>query len=329
MLNLTNRLFSPIKVLQALFFSWVDIRNPVATTVALNRRNLYIFPSLTGLCVFTLSSILWLLGTSYQNNLVLALSYLLVSLMMVAIFHTYANLAGLTIKVLGVKPVFANETAYFSLQLSAAQHKHYENLTIRWWQGEAACFDLQPGQVLPIQVALDAQKRGILTPGKLLIESRFPLGVIRCWTWVNLQTSAVVFPRPLKVPFPVQLGCGNAGEHGTGGQGMEDFDGLKVYRPGDPIKHIAWKHYAREKGLYSKQYSAQLHQDCWLDWQDFAHFEVEQRLSAICYWVLHFERTQQPYGLIMPDTQIKPAIGEQHRLTVLTLLARFNLARGV
>ncbi|WP_417697472.1 DUF58 domain-containing protein [Psychromonas sp.] len=319
---------APISALQKRFFKWVDKRNPMAKEVLLNRKNLYIFPSLTGLCLFALSFILWLLGTSYQNNLVLALSYLLLSLMIVAIFHTYANLAGLTIKILGVKPVFVNDIAHFSLQLSGHRHRNYENLMVRWRQGEPACFDLQGGQILSVQIPLLANKRGILRPGKLLIESAFPLGVIRCWTWVNLQTSAVVFPQPIKGPFPTQLSRGETGEQGSGGQGTDDFDGLRVYRAGDPIKHIAWKHYAREQGLYSKQYTAQLQRDCWLNWDEFSLYQGEQRLSALCYWALHFESIQQPYGLSLPNKQIKPNIGEQHRLNVLTSLARLNIDGG-
>jgi len=328
MSNKKQGLASPLSPLQKRFFKWIDKRSPMAQGVLLNRRNLYIFPSLTGFSLFALSAILWLLGTSYQNNLVLALSYLLLSLMIVAIFHTYANLAGLTIKTLGVKPVFVNEVALFNLELSGISHKHYENLTIRWWQGQPASYELQRGKVSSIQVGLQSDKRGVLNPGKLLIETTFPLGVIRCWTWVNLKIAADVFPQPIKVPFPTQLSGGDAGEQGSGGQGSDDFNGLKVYQAGDPIKHIAWKHYAREQGLYSKQYSAQLQRDCWLNWDDFSQYQGEKRLSALCYWAVYFESIQQPYGLSIPHKQIKPNLGAEHRLKVLTSLARFNFDGG-
>ncbi|MGJ8582240.1 MAG: DUF58 domain-containing protein, partial [Psychromonas sp.] len=194
--------------------------------------------------------------------------------------------------------------------------------------GQPACFDLQREEVLTIQVALHAAKRGVLIPKKLLIESTFPLGVIRCWTWVNLDTSAVVFPLPLNVPFPTQLTSGESGEHGSGGNGTDEFDGLKAYRAGDPIKQIAWKHYAREQGLFSKHYSAQLQRDCWLNWDDFSQYQGEKRLSALCYWVIHFDSIQQPYGLSLPNKKIKPDVGEAHRLTVLTALARFKFNGG-
>jgi hypothetical protein len=98
---------------QVRFFHWLDKRVPLASSVFLTRKNIYTFPTLTGGSFLGLSLVLWLLGTTYQNNLILALSYLLISLIIVAIFHSYANLAGLQIKVLGAKPAFVGESVYF------------------------------------------------------------------------------------------------------------------------------------------------------------------------------------------------------------------------
>ena len=310
---------------QMRFFRWIDKRSPVSRKVKLTRKNLYILPTATGFSFFLLSFILWLLGTSYQNNLVLALSYLLISLIVVAIFHTYANLAGLQIKVLGCKPVFVGENADFILQTEGLRDKGHDNLIIRWWDGEDACFDFKGENNTQIQVSLYADKRGIIKPGKLLIESVFPLGIIRCWTWLNLQASAIAFPEPLKVKFPTQRSGVNESEQGEQVSGSDDFSGLKEYRAGDPIKHIAWKHYAREQGLYSKEYTSTKNQDSWLDWNDFLHLQPEARLSALCYWCVQFDRLQITYGLRLPGKEILPALNDSHRLNVLSTLALFNI----
>ncbi|WP_372882923.1 DUF58 domain-containing protein [Psychromonas sp.] len=272
-----------------------------------------------------MSFILWLLGTSYQNNLVLALSYLLISLIVVAIFHTYANLAGLEIKVLGGKPAFVGEKAYFSLQVEGWRAKGYDNIIIRWWHGEDGCFDFAAKQTTQIQVGVETHKRGILQPGKLLIESVYPLGIIRCWTWLNLDASTVIFPKPLKVDFPAQLSTANDSEQGEQFADGDDFSGLREYRAGDPVKHIAWKHYAREQGLYSKEYASSRSHDNCLDWDKFSHLHVEERLRALCYWALQFEGLQKAYGLRLPGKQIPPALGDGHRLSVLSALACFDI----
>ena len=310
---------------QLRFFRWIDKRSPVARSVALTRKNLYIFPTATGFSFFGLSFVLWLLGTSYQNNLVLALSYLLISLIVVAIFHTYANLAGLQIKVLGAKPVFVGEQIYFILEVEGVRAKGGDNITIRWWNGEDACFDFQGRQSTQIQVAVYAVKRGTMQPGKLLLESTFPLGLIRCWTWLNIDTSALIFPKPLKVPFPFQAAGESDSAHGEQVVGGDDFAGLKEYRAGDPVKHIAWKHYAREQGLYSKEYGSARNDDSCLDWNCFLHLSPEERLSALCYWALEFERLGIAYGLRLPGKQLSPALGDGHRLSVLSALACFDI----
>jgi uncharacterized protein (DUF58 family) len=314
--------------LQLRFFRWVDKRAPLSQSVTLTRKNLYIFPTPIGLSFLGLSLLLWLVGTSYQNNLVLALSYLLISLLVVAIFHTYANLMGVQVKVLGAKPAFVGENVHFILQVQTERTKGSDNLTIRWWHGEDACFDFVGKKSTQIQVAVYAGKRGELHPGKLLIESRFPLGIIRCWTWLNLKASALVFPKPLKFPFPVTATVsGNDGEHGKQIAGGDDFYGLKEYRAGEPIKHIAWKHYAREQGLYSKEYGTARNSDTYLQWAHFSHLPAEQRLSALCYWALEFDRQGIAYGLHLPGKEFPPALGYEHRMGVLAALARFDIDR--
>ena len=313
---------------QKRFFNWIDKRTPLAKQVSLTRKNLYIFPTKTGLSFFALSFLLWLIGTSYQNNLVLALSYLLISLIVVAIFHTYTNLAGVQVKALGAKPGFVGDSIYFNLQVTGHRIKNHDSLIIRWWDGEQAVYNFPVDQVVQIEVALKAHQRGILHPGKLLIETVYPLGIIRCWTWLNLDVSAIVFPKPLKAPFPVQFAGHNENEQGEHVSGGEDFSGLKEYRAGDSVKHISWKHYAREQGLYSKEYSGTRNQYNWLDWDEFSHFDAEQRLRAMCYWALTFEQQQNLYGLRLPGIKIEPALGDAQKLKVLSALACFELSQG-
>ena len=77
--------------------------------MVLNRKNLYTFPNFTGLIYLLITAVIWLLGTNYQNNLILGLSYLLVSIFVVGILHAFANLAGISIRFVGARPAFAGE----------------------------------------------------------------------------------------------------------------------------------------------------------------------------------------------------------------------------
>jgi uncharacterized protein (DUF58 family) len=165
-------------------------------------------------------------------------------------------------------------------------------------------------------------------PGKLLIESTFPLGIIRCWSWLNLDARAVIFPKPLKVELPKQPAGDSDSAHGQQISGGDDFSGLKEYRAGDPVKHISWKHYAREQGLYSKEYTRAQSSDTYLEWEAFLHLPGEERLRALCYWVLEFDRAGIAYGLRLPGKALPPAVNDGHRLNVLSTLALFDINRS-
>ena len=59
---------------------WLARRIPPASRLTLGYRNLFILPSRLGYQYLLLLGALFVLGTNYQNNLVLALAYLLLSL---------------------------------------------------------------------------------------------------------------------------------------------------------------------------------------------------------------------------------------------------------
>ena len=88
---------------------WLDSRAPLSGQHKLSQKNLYTFPNLTGLGLTTTIIILWLLGTNYQNNLILGLSYLLISLFVVAIWHAFSNLVSLEVKAVTAHPGFAGD----------------------------------------------------------------------------------------------------------------------------------------------------------------------------------------------------------------------------
>jgi uncharacterized protein (DUF58 family) len=308
------------------FYRWVDKRTPLAPQAQLNRKNLYTFPNLTGLLYLGVTFVIWLLGTNYQNNLILGLSYLLVSIFVVSILHAFANLAGISVRFVGARPAFAGAPASFMLELNCTNKAGCDNLELRWPGGETQVITLNHAE--PQQVILRAQseQRGYLRPGRLLVQSRFPLGIIRCWTWLNLDATALIYPAPISCDEPQTQASDGREEGGTSQRGGDDFSGLRDYQAGDPIKHIAWKQYAQDKGLFTKEYEAYFSAEKWLDW-DSLNQQQELRLSGLCYWALEYERRQIPYGLRLPGVDLAPALGDHHQQAVLVALAEFNLPR--
>lgn len=311
---------------QRRFFNWIDQRTPRAAKVTLNRKNIYTFPNSSGFLYLLVVLVIWLLGTNYQNNLILGLSYLMVSIFVVSILHGFANMSGVSVRFVSAKPAFAGEPVSFVLELSTSHKQGCENLQLCWNEGEP--HSLRLNYLEPVQLTLRApsKQRGYLRPGRLLIESRFPLGIIRCWSWLNLDAVALVYPTPIAIDEPRHQASDGREEGGGSRRGGDDFSGLRDYQAGDPIKHIAWKQFAQNKGLFTKEYEAYFSAEKWLDWHGLNQLQ-ELRLSGLCYWALTYERQQVPYGLSLPGLSLEPALGDSHAQAVLSALAQFNLPR--
>jgi uncharacterized protein (DUF58 family) len=161
------------------------------------------------------------------------------------------------------------------------------------------------------------------------VRTYYPLGLVRAWSWIDLDVAGIVYPRPAAAgELPLDAGRGDQG-YATHDPGAEDFSGFRNYLPGDPLRHVAWKTLAKGQPLQTREYVAYADRCVWLDWeQSSGAGDLEARLSLLCRWVLELHRMQAQYGLALPGVRIDPAAGDAQRERVLTALALFGLASG-
>lgn len=308
------------------FFSWLDRRNPRKNQHLLKLNNLYIFPTKRGFLFLFLVTVIWLLGTNYQNNLILSLTFLLLSIFIVSILHTYANLAGLEIQLSGAANAYAGEEVDFYFRIKNKTKQDSDSIFLQWQSStiDSKSIAVEKSQDQTVHVSLSAPKRGVLTPKRLLVETEYPLGLLRCWTWLNFDAHAFVYPKPVEYPLWNDTAEGEDvdGDHPV--KGGDDFNALSDYRPGDPLKHVAWKLYARDRGLYTKEFSQNVSREKWLDFSKVNAPDSEAKLSGLCYWALQLFQQDENYGLLLPGEKIAPDKGENHKARVLELLARFE-----
>jgi uncharacterized protein (DUF58 family) len=301
---------------------WLDRRIPRQTQVTLNQRRIFIFLTRQGLLAALVVVTLFVGGINYANNLLLGASFFLASLFVVTIHHTYANLSGLRITALSASPAFAGEEARFLLRFDDARDREHESLLLDW-DGVQETVSWVNG-VQDAAVALPALKRGWFRPPRLKISSRYPLGLLRAWTWLDLDLAAIVYPHP----EPSEVMPTGAGRTGEGERqrrrGHEDFDGLKIFTPGDPLAHISWKHLARGRGLLTKTYASEETGSDMLDWDALPGLPIETRLSRLTFWVLLLAQQNHAFGLRLPGTGIPAGIGLEHRDACLRALALFG-----
>ncbi|MEM6583246.1 MAG: DUF58 domain-containing protein [Pseudomonadota bacterium] len=312
---------------QERFREWVNRRIPPARSVTLDQKRIFIFPSRTGLFFGICLLIMLVTAINYQNNMSFALTFLLATVFVIAILHTYANLSGLTIRALRASPVFPGQQSEFALQLERGGKREHFGLHVGWPSSTGTVVNLADQDQVQVHLHTAVGGRGWFSPGRLLIESTYPLGLLRCWTWIDLDLYAMVYPQPLASAELPGLSVDQPDGAAVPISGSDDFYGFRDYRHGDSMRQIHWKGLAHGQGVQTKQYNAYASRSAWLDWDMFPGVDTEQRLSHLCYWALQFENRNEEYGLRLPGVAIEPGIGERHRDRVLQALALHGIER--
>ena len=308
-----------------------------ATVSDLKRQRVYILPAGPGilLCIALLTMLLG--AINYNNSMAYILTFLLGSVYMVCMLHTYRNLAGLIIKSVTPKPVFADETAAFPLiidnrngQMRSAlqlllRPPRNKNKPLAQYNHNPVMINLQANQWQQIEIPIPANKRGLLSLERVMISSCFPLGLFRAWSYINLREECIVYPKPEGVDqFPAPVAAQEQGLEGDN-SGTSDFAGFRQYHPGDSIRNIAWKVVARELPLLVKRFSGEGSHTLVLTWDDVNHLQdTELRLSQLCRWILLAENQGWIYGLEIPGFKTAPSQGTLHRNQCLEALSRFG-----
>ena len=309
-----------IALWQAGWQHWLQHRIPRARQVTLNQRRIFILPTGYGLLFLAVAMALFVGGINYENNMLLALSFMLASIFMVAILHTYANLAGVTLVAGGARSGFVGAEGALEVRVLAGRKGH-QALWLSIAAGQRQLASVPAGQEQTLWLDLPLLRRGHNRPGRILIISRYPLGLFRCWSLVDLDHACLAWPRPLPGgECPTRGGEAQSGQRARN-QGNTDFSGLRAYASGDSLKRVDWKSYARNDTLNTKLFHDPAEGRLWLDFQLLTGHDAETRYSKLCYWVLEMDHHDQHYGLLLPDAELAPGSGPQQREGALNMLA--------
>lgn len=316
---------NPIAAVKPWFSSrvtrWLDRRMPAVNKVALHRKNIFILPTGPGLLFISATTLIFITAINYVLSLAFGLAFLMVSLFVLSILHTFRNLQHLSLRGIGAEPVFAGEDAAFVVLLENESERVHEMLELRFpgciWSQANVFEDTQER----VKVFLPSTRRGILKAPRLTVQTRFPLGLWRAWSNVDLALSCIVYPRPQEGPLPSQVSGSSSGKSDSVISGVEDFHGLRSYQTGDSLKQVAWKSLARGQGLKVKQFVDSVDDQLMLDWGMFPGVETEERLSRLCFWVLTLATKEIDYGLRLPGVELGLGRGTAHRNQLLSALA--------
>ncbi len=315
----------PVKTIRKRWFKWLNRRMPPAREVRLDQKKIFVFPTRYGFFYIGTLFLLFLGGINYQNSLILNLCFLLASLFVITILHTFRNLSGLLIKAGHTEPAFVGGQAGFEVILARDTPKRYEAINLIWHDNESGPQNVVDGLEQRVKLLLDAHHRGYFRPRRLKLESSFPLGIVRAWTWIDLDMKAVVYPDPIPAPERQGEAVGDQDSETITAEGDDDFDQLRPYRVGESLNNIAWKQVARGQGFYSKTFHGYKSESQWITWDSVRTGDVERKLSQLTYLVIQAASNGKPYGLDIPGTRIEPSEGGSHEKRCLTALALYGI----
>jgi uncharacterized protein (DUF58 family) len=308
-----------------LYLAFFGPRRPEPGTIFLRQNRVYILPTRPGLAFAMALGVMLIGSINYNLSLGYILTFLLASMGLVAILHTFRNLVHLHITPGRVEPVFAGEVAWFELYLE--NRSAYDRCAITLWhQGRPTQCDVASARGATASVPAEAPRRGWLAPQRITVDTRFPVGLLRAWSYIQPDMRCLVYPRPDDALLPLPEPSGSAGEKRVAGGGSDDFAGLRAYQSSDSPRHIHWKAAARGQALQTKVFSGRAAAELWLDWNQLPPgLDPESRLSRLTRWVLAADRDGLRYGLRLPGLELQPDAGEPHRLACLKALALHGL----
>lgn len=298
--------------------------------VRLRARKIYIIPTRYGV-IYGGSVFLMLIGSlNYKSNLGLLFCFLLASVAVVGIIHTWRNLLHLTFNIGNAVPVFLGSPSLFPIRLPPQEGRRHKRITLQTEHSAAVCFDVNEHSDTFVKLPVEMQGRGDWPLPRLRVSTVYPLGLFRAWCYaMSDSATALVYPQP-SAPTQAQTQARYMrAEKGDKGIGADDFVGTRIYRAGDSPRHLDWKAFAREKGLVTRVFGGDRAERVWIRWDDFPGLALEQRLSALCRSVIDAAEEDRQYGLELPGQQLPCARGQMHKHRCLTALARFNQASDV
>ncbi len=297
-------------------------------------RRIYILPTRQGMGFAGAVSVMLLGAINYGNALGYVLSFMLVGASLVSMLHAVRNLAGLRLANDDHAPVFAGDMARFVLRVDNRGQRQRFGLLARLASGQGrgrendpvVHFGLAADSVKRIELQAIASRRGWYSPGRVVIATRFPFGLFRAWSRIEIGLRCLVYPQPAGEQAPPEYQPEDPGEQGTRGKGEDDFSGLRDYQQGDSARRVHWKAVARGQGVPVKIFSGGAAGVTVLRWQDVTGGDTETRLSQLCRWILDCHAQGLRFRLCLPGVDIPADSGEMHRRRCLEALALYENA---
>jgi len=320
------------------FERWLSRRIPAGQEHQLNSRNIMIYPTRFGLSYIGFVALVFLLGTNYQNNIILLFSYLLASLFISVMLHSFYNFSQLRFYSVAQQQGFSKDSLYFPIQVMAKK-THYD---LNFYFTKALSDDKHQKITqchegsFEVNLPYLASSRGQHQIGKVTVFSEYSLGLFKSKSVLDFGHTALVYPKPKRLVAGQYQLSSQTEERNTYTEqtvnlvGTDDFSELKSFVRGESRARTAWKQLAKGQGHFSKHYQEGQGALQWLKLSEMPSNDLEEKLAYLSFLVIELSASNETFGLELytditnNSANIAPNSGAIHQQDCLSALAMYS-----
>lgn len=303
-------------MLKAQFQKWLQQRFQYQHAKLIRQKDVLIFLYQQGYLYVVLIVITFIAGINYANNLILGFCFLISSILCVSFYLTFKQLHQIQVEI--IIPELCRVDQVFNVQIQF-KHVHASARYVYVKMGDQCYPFLLKENMQSLTIPLFATHRGQFEIPTVQLQSTYPFGLVRAWTYFYLDQ--IVWIAPKAIPSAMQT---SSAQH-TGQPDYDEFRELRDYQTGDALQAISWKQAARGQGLYVKQFEdlKDLHV-VQIDYARMPSSDHEEKLSLMMALVDECELKQAPYTLTIHAVELAKGVGQQQYLDAQRLLAQVD-----
>ena len=269
-------------------------------------------------------------ATNYGNNLIFLLAFAMLALILNSAWQAWRAIASVRIHPMPPAMRAAGTPGAWPVQLASRAGMAAIRLAIEDGSSASHAF-LPPGESVTLSLALPPAPRGYLPLPVLTLSTRFPLGLWEVERHMTSPAGQWLHPVPIEGSSQ-EIRPTDSSRTGSRRDPSGDPTHLRAYQPGDPVRRIVFRHYAKTGRLVSRQPEGEPQpvDPVVIDYDRYRGGR-ETRLSAMTQRLLALSDRGEPWTLRLPGQRpIVEAGGRdarQARQQALQLMARFGRIR--